>query len=114
MMVTMTTVSFYLIAFYTPTFGKTVLRLTAADSLLVTCCVGVSNFVWLPLIGALSDRVGRKPILIFYTALALVSTYPALYWLAATPNFPRMLGVDWPIAWLPRSSAAQPRQCPPG
>ena len=36
MMVIMTTVSFYLITVYTPTFGKTVLKLTAADSLIVT------------------------------------------------------------------------------
>jgi MHS family citrate/tricarballylate:H+ symporter-like MFS transporter len=100
MLVTMTTVSFYLITVYTPTFGKTVLKLTEADSLLVTCCVGLSNFVWLPLIGTLSDRVGRKPILFFYTTLALLTTYPALYWLAAGPDFPRMLGVELWLSFL--------------
>ena len=61
MMVIMTTVSFYLITVYTPTFGKTVLKLTAADSLIVTICVGISNFIWLPIMGALSDRIGRRP-----------------------------------------------------
>ena len=45
MMVIMTTVSFYLITVYTPTFGKTVLKLSAADGLIVTICVGVSNFI---------------------------------------------------------------------
>ncbi|MDQ1472949.1 MAG: transporter, family, citrate/tricarballylate:H+ symporter, partial [Bryobacterales bacterium] len=46
MLVTMTTVSFYMITTYTPTFGRTVLHLTNRDSLVVTLCVGVSNFLW--------------------------------------------------------------------
>ena len=100
MLVTMTTVSFYLITVYTPTFGKTVLKLTQADSLLVTCCVGLSNFIWLPLIGSLSDRIGRKPILVFYATLALVTTYPALSWLAVGPSFSRMLVVELWLSFL--------------
>jgi MHS family citrate/tricarballylate:H+ symporter-like MFS transporter len=97
MMVIMTTVSFYLITVYTPTFGKTVLKLTAADSLIVTICVGISNFIWLPIMGALSDRIGRRPILIAFSALAFLTAYPALSWLAASPTFPKMLTV---LLWL--------------
>ena len=51
MLVSMTTISFYLITVYTPTFGKTVLHLTKSDSLIVTLFVGVSNFIWLPIAG---------------------------------------------------------------
>lgn len=47
-MVVMTTVSFYLITAYTPTFGKNELQLSDLDSLLVTMCIGLSNFIWLP------------------------------------------------------------------
>ncbi len=47
-MVTMTTVSFYMITAYTPTFGSSVLHLAATDSLVVTLCVGASNLFWLP------------------------------------------------------------------
>lgn len=43
LMVTMTTVSFYMITAYTPTFGSAVLHLTSGDSLIVTLCVGASN-----------------------------------------------------------------------
>ncbi len=47
-LVVMTTVSFYLITAYTPTFGKAELHLSDFDALLVTVCIGLSNFFWLP------------------------------------------------------------------
>jgi MHS family citrate/tricarballylate:H+ symporter-like MFS transporter len=100
MLVMMTTVSFYLITVYTPTFGKNVLKLTELDSLLVTFCVGVSNFVWLPVMGALSDKVGRKPLLLFFTALTIVSAYPAMSWLVSDPTFYRMLIVELWLSFL--------------
>src|SRR5207248_3619308 len=40
MMATMTTVSFYLVTTYTPTFGNSVLHLAPEWSLIVTLCVG--------------------------------------------------------------------------
>jgi MHS family citrate/tricarballylate:H+ symporter-like MFS transporter len=97
MLVVMTTVSFYAITVYTPTFGKTVLKLTTKDSLIVTFCVGLSNFIWLPVMGALSDRVGRKPLLLIFSGLTLLTAYPALAWLTVTPSFTRMLIV---LLWL--------------
>ncbi len=53
MLVVMSTVSFYMITAYTPTFGSSVLHLASKDNLIVTLCVGISNFVWLPIMGAL-------------------------------------------------------------
>jgi metabolite-proton symporter len=97
MLVTMTTVSFYLITAYTPTYGKTTLHLADRDNLLVTLCVGISNFIWLPLAGALSDRIGRRPLLIIFTVLALVTAYPALLWLVSGISFTRLLIVQ---LWL--------------
>ena len=93
LMVAMTTIAFYTITVYTPTFGKNVLRLTDADSLLVTFCVAVSNLIWLPVMGALSDRIGRKPLLIVFSALTLLTAYPALTWLVGHVSFGAMLGV---------------------
>jgi MFS family permease len=58
----MNTVCFYLITAYTPTFGSAVLHLAARDSMIVTLCVGASNFLWLPIMGAVSDRIGRRPL----------------------------------------------------
>ncbi|MBV8746935.1 MAG: MFS transporter [Xanthobacteraceae bacterium] len=97
LLVTMTTVSFYLITVYTPTYGKSVLKLSETDSLLVTLCVGISNFFWLPVMGAVSDRVGRRPVLLTFTALTILTAYPALSWLVADPSFSKMLMV---LLWL--------------
>ena len=97
LLVATTTVSFYAITVYTPTFGKSVLKLSDADSLVVTFCVGLSNFVWLPVMGALSDRTGRRPILLVFSALMLLTAYPALAWLVGHASFAHMLAV---LLWL--------------
>src|ERR1700682_2973910 len=97
MMVTMTTVSFYMITAYTPTFGSSVLHLASLDSLIVTLCVGASNLFWLPVMGTLSDRIGRRPLLVMCTILMLITAYPAMLWLVRDPSFSRLLGVE---LWL--------------
>jgi metabolite-proton symporter len=91
MLVTMTTVSFYLITAYTPTYGRQVLHLAGNDALIVTLLVGVSNLFWLPVGGAISDRFGRFPVLTVCCVLALLTAYPAISWLVAAPSFTRLL-----------------------
>ena len=100
MLVLMTTVSFYLITIYTPTFGKEVLKISTTDSLIVTFCVGISNFFWLPVMGALSDRIGRKPLLLTFTGIAILTAYPALWWLVSAPTFGKMLLVELWLSFL--------------
>ena len=100
MLVTMTTVCFYMITAYTPTFGNKVLHLADRQTLLVTLCVGVSNFIWLPVMGALSDRVGRIPLLLTFSALALLTAYHMLAWLVAAPSFGKLLGVELWLSFL--------------
>jgi len=97
LMVTMTTVSFYMVTAYTPTFGTSVLHLSSANSLIVTLCVGISNLFWLPIMGALSDRIGRRPLLFGCTILMLITAYPAMLWLIREPSFARLLAVE---LWL--------------
>lgn len=91
---TMTTVCFYLITAYTPTFGRVVLHLSDRDSLFVTLCVGISNFVWLPIGGAISDRIGRRPLLVFFTVATLITAYPTMLWLVASPSYGRLLAAE--------------------
>ncbi|MFF7708332.1 tricarballylate/proton symporter TcuC [Pseudomonas sp. NPDC007930] len=99
-LVVMTTVSFYLITAYTPTFGKSVLHLSDLDALVVTVCVGISNFIWLPVMGSVSDRIGRKPLLLATTILAIVTAYPLLSWLVSAPSFSHLLMVELWLSFL--------------
>jgi MHS family citrate/tricarballylate:H+ symporter-like MFS transporter len=63
----------------------------------VTFCIGASNLFWLPVMGALSDRIGRRPILLSFTLLTILTVYPALTWLVTGPTFTKMLLVE---LWL--------------
>ncbi len=97
MLVAMTTVCFYFITIYTPTFGRQNLHLDAVEGLAATLAVGVSNLVWLPVMGSVSDRVGRRPVLVAFTVLTLLTAYPVLHWLVGAPSFPRFVGA---LLWL--------------
>jgi MHS family citrate/tricarballylate:H+ symporter-like MFS transporter len=92
MIAVLTTTTFYFVTVYAPSFGKE-LKLSTSDALLVTLLVAVTNFIWNPVGGAVSDRVGRKPVLLTIATLALVTAYPALSWLAAAPSFGKLLAV---------------------
>ena len=59
--------------------------------------MGASNFIWLPVMGAVSDRIGRRPQLIAFSLITLLTAYPALLWLVSAPSFGRLLGVE---LWL--------------
>lgn len=90
-LVAMTTASFYLITVFTPTYGKAILHLTTQDSLLVTLCIAISNLFWLPVMGAASDKFGRKPILLIFTLLGIFTAYPVFFWMVHHISFVNML-----------------------
>ena len=56
-------------------------------------------FLHTPL-GGLSDRVGRKPLLVVFTVATLVTAYPAVSWLVAAPSFQRLLMVELWLSFL--------------
>ena len=97
MLATTTTVAFYLITAYTPTFGEAVLKLSSQDAFVVTFCVGASNFFWLPVMGALSEKVGRKKILLTFTVLPILTVYPIMHRLVANISFENLLVTE---LWL--------------
>ena len=94
MLTVLTTVTFYMITVYTPAFGTQTLHLASLPVFVVTLLVGVSNFVWLPVMGAVSDRLGRKPVMIAISTAMLLSAYPAMLWLVQAPSFGRLLAVE--------------------
>lgn len=100
MLVTLTSVMFYLITTYTPTFGERELGLSQTDSFVVTLCVGFSNLFWIPVMGALSDRLGRLRVLTASAVLVAVTAFPLMLWLTAAPSFPRMLAVLLALSFM--------------
>lgn len=97
LVVSLNTTLFYLLTAYTTVFGRQELHLSQSDTLIVTMCVGLSNFLWLPIMGALSDRLGRRPVLLAVTVLALITSLPLMGWLAAAPSFNRLFATQ---LWL--------------
>ncbi len=100
LMVVTTTVMFYMITAFTPTFGKTVLMMTDRQSFLVTLFVGVSNLIWLPVMGSLSDRIGRRPLLITFTLLTMLTAWPVLKWMVGAPSFGHLLTAELWLSFL--------------
>ena len=97
---TMSPVSYYMVTAYTPTFGGAVLHLSAKNNMTVLLCVGASNFFWTPVMGAMSDRLGRRTLLGTASVLALLTAYPVLSWLVGAPSFSRLLTVELWISLL--------------
>jgi MHS family citrate/tricarballylate:H+ symporter-like MFS transporter len=93
MIAILTSTTFYFITVYAPGFGKQ-LNLSPTGTLLITLLVGVTNFIWNPVGGAVSDRIGRKAVLVTIATLSLVTAYPALSWLAANPTLEKLLVVQ--------------------
>lgn len=91
LMSAMTTTTFYFITVYTPIYAKRALSLSTTDSLLAAVMVGLSNFIWLPIGGAISDKVGRRPVLVGITILAILTAYPALNWLVNNTTFTNLI-----------------------
>lgn len=93
MIAVLTTTTFYFITVYAPGFGKQ-LNLSPTGTLLVTLLVAVTNFIWNPVGGAVSDRLGRKTVLLTIAILSLVTAYPVLSWLSSAPTLGKLLIVQ--------------------
>ena len=89
----MTTTSFYLITAYTPTYGSEALKLPQTIVQLVTFFVGLSNVLWLPVGGMMTDRYGARPVMLWVTLATVLTAYPAMLFLVADPSFFKLLAV---------------------
>lgn len=85
------TISFYVILLYMPTFARIQLHLPldqafSAQAISLACMI-----VLIPIFGALSDHIGRKPIMISALVLYFVVTYPLFSWMYANQSFASLL-----------------------
>jgi MHS family proline/betaine transporter-like MFS transporter len=69
-------ITYYVGITYVPAFLTSVGSVTEADSLWLSTVAALAVIIVTPLVGALSDRVGRKPVLV--TLMALSAALPTL------------------------------------
>jgi MHS family proline/betaine transporter-like MFS transporter len=81
------TVAFYVFLTYMPTYTRTQLHLTPAESLWASTASLLALVVLVPVMGALSDKIGRKGLLLTSCALCFVMPVPAFYVLTNGVSF---------------------------
>ena len=75
------TVCFYVLLSYMPTYTQKYLKLSASAALWANTVGLIVLMLCIPLMGALSDRVGRKPLLLACCAAFIVLPYPIFSYL---------------------------------
>lgn len=84
------TIMFYVVLIYMPTYAKTQLQIPLGDAFTAQvaglCCLTVL----IPLFGWLSDRIGRRPVLMLAAVLYFVLPYPLMGWVLAEPTLARL------------------------
>lgn len=88
------TIAFYVILVYMPTFANKQLGLSLGDAFSAQVVAVALLTALMPVFGALSDRIGRKPMLITASAALLVVLYPLFNWLHANPSLGHLIIVQ--------------------
>ncbi len=84
------TIMFYVVMIYMPTYAKTQLHLPLGQAFTAQVAGLVCLTLLIPLFGSLSDRIGRRPVLLLASALYLVLPYPLMSWVLAEPTLARL------------------------
>jgi MHS family proline/betaine transporter-like MFS transporter len=87
---------YYLLFAYMPTYLKTSLgkehNFSSAQALMVTAVGLVAIIIAIPLMGRLSDRIGRKPVLVISAVAMAAVSYPMFAFIATGQMGPAMAG----------------------
>jgi len=94
------TVSYYIFLNYMPTFTAQYANLTEAQALWSNTAGLVVLVGVIPLWGAVSDRVGRRPLLLACAVAFLVLPYPVATFLISGPSFSAILALQVVMATI--------------
>jgi MFS transporter, MHS family, proline/betaine transporter len=84
--VAQSTVGVYVLQLYMPMYAVKQLHLPATASFAVVVLNGGLQFIFSPIMGALSDRLGRIRIMLATSIIMGVTIYPMFSWLQAHPT----------------------------
>ena len=88
------TTAYYVVLLYMPTYAKTQLALPLGDAFEAQMIALTWMILLIPAFGALSDRIGRRPVLLGAAFGYFVLPYPLFAWVQAEPSFARLLGLQ--------------------
>ena len=84
------TIMYYVVLIYMPTYAKTQLGIPLGEAFIAQVAGLLCLTVGTPFFGILSDRIGRRPVLMLARALYFVLPYPLFSWLQADPGLFRL------------------------
>jgi MFS transporter, MHS family, proline/betaine transporter len=85
-------VSFYVYLVYLPSFLSKFAGVSPAVALWANSAGLAAMVVAIPIAGAISDKIGRKPLLIVAALLSVVAPYPVFLLLSNAPSEPAVFG----------------------
>jgi MFS family permease len=103
-MLASTTIGFYVLAYMT-TFASQFLNMRTNVSFAATAIFGIANIVFSPIAGALSDRIGRRPVMIGSRVVFLLIGIPAYVFLIGHRETSVLLAVTFVLGSLSQMAA---------
>ncbi len=88
------TVCFYVLLSYMPTYTQKFLKISAAEALWANTIGLVVLAIAIPIMGTLSDRVGRKPLLLGCCLAFIVLPYPTFAFLLSGASYGALVAVQ--------------------
>lgn len=88
------TIMFYVVLIYMPTYAKTQLHIPLNDAFRAQVAGLLCLTVLVPVFGALSDRIGRRPVLLLASLLYLVLPWLLMDWVLSEPSMARLAAMQ--------------------
>lgn len=89
-LVVSSTIMYYVVLIYMPTYAKTQLNIPLGQAFIAQVVGLLCLTIATPFFGILSDRIGRRPVLMLASVLYFVLPYPLFSWLQADPGLFRL------------------------